>query len=131
MKDKSDSWTTGTAWGLGWWALGAVLPAAIANKFQGPGQVRKPGADLALDSRYVYDISEFETTDPKLLLLRAWGAYSPLDSSGRSGWKAALRAADSWWPVIAPIKVLQCAGGVVGVRDLRCQATPHCLLVDA
>ncbi len=39
----------------------------LARRFQGPDQVRKP-IPTARDSRYVYDISEFETTAPEHLL---------------------------------------------------------------
>ncbi|MCB1229833.1 MAG: hypothetical protein KDN19_06185 [Verrucomicrobiae bacterium] len=52
--------------GAGLVGLGGAV-GWFARKFQSPSQVRKP-VPTALDSRFVYDISEFETTDPELLL---------------------------------------------------------------
>jgi len=52
--------------GAGLLGLGG-LAGWVARRFQGPGQIRKP-VPTALDSRFVYDISKYETTDPALLL---------------------------------------------------------------
>lgn len=68
MGDKSDIGRRGI--------LGAVLLGVggaagwVARKFQSPSQIRKP-VPTALDSRFVYDISKFETTAPELLLYDA------------------------------------------------------------
>ncbi|MCB1234254.1 MAG: hypothetical protein KDM91_04205 [Verrucomicrobiae bacterium] len=65
MKNKDDLGRRGLI-GAGLVGLGGVA-GWLARKFQGPAQVRKP-VPTALDSRFVYDISEFETTKPELLL---------------------------------------------------------------
>lgn len=60
--------------------LGAALVSAgaamgwITRKLLRPSAPRKP-VNASLDSRFAYDVSEFETTDPELLLYRPAGEF--------------------------------------------------------
>ena len=68
MGDKSDLGRRGMVGAL---LLGVGGAAGwVARKFQNPSSIRKP-TPTALDSRFVYDISKFENTDPELLLYDA------------------------------------------------------------
>lgn len=61
--------------------IGAVLVAVgaaigwVVRRFQGPGFQGKEKPS-SLDNRFVYDVSEFEKTDPKLLLYEPDGSFS-------------------------------------------------------
>lgn len=122
MKDKTDVARRGLL-GAGLLGLGAA-GGWLARKFQSPGQVRKP-ASTALDSRFTYDISEFETTDPALLL------YDPGDHipTGFERVKRIETAPGDRFLVAGDraVKFFQREGRLD--REIPLSAAPHCLLV--
>ena len=110
--------------------MGAALVALggvggwLARKFQSPAQMRKP-VPTALDSRFVYDISEFETTDPELLL------HDP-EEHIPTGFERVKRieAMPEGRFVVAgdhAVRFFRADGSVE--KEFAIEATPHCLLV--
>jgi hypothetical protein len=109
--------------------LGGALVAAgaaagwLVRRFNGlDGQPFKQGTS-ALDARFSYDVSEFETTDPSLLLYVAAGEFS-------TGLKQAKRLVN--WPghglVVSgdeSLRLFDSAGTVAAEWPL--EATSHCL----
>lgn len=96
----------------------------VARKFQSPSQIRK-SAPTALDSRFVYDISKYETTDPELLL------YSPGDHI-KTGFEKAKRIAAMPGGKFAvagdrAVKIFSAAG--VEESEFPIKGAPHCMLV--
>ncbi|MCB1090655.1 MAG: hypothetical protein KDL87_03940, partial [Verrucomicrobiae bacterium] len=122
MKKKLDLGRRGLI-GAGLVGLGSI-GGWLARKFQGPSQVRKP-VPTSLDSRFVYDVSEFETTDPKLLLYNA-GEHLP------TGFDRAKRieALPNGGYVVAGDLALKFfnAGGTM-TSQFALPAAAHCLLV--
>ena len=96
----------------------------LARKFQGPSQVRKP-VPTALDSRFVYDISEFETTDPELLL------YDPAEQfvTGFERVKRLAAAPGNRFLVAGDRSVKFFNSDGTAESEIPLEATPHCLLV--
>jgi hypothetical protein len=110
--------------------LGALLLGVggiggwVARKFQSPSQIRKP-APTALDSRFVYDISKYETTSPELLL------YNPGDHI-KTGFERAKRIAAMPGGKFAvagdrAVKIFTAAG--VEQSEFPIKGAPHCMLV--
>lgn len=110
--------------GAGLVGLGTV-GGWLARKFQGPSQVRKP-VPTSLDSRFVYDVSEFETTKPELLL------YQPGDHLP-TGFQRAKRieAIPGGGYFVAgdrSVKRFDDAGSLRA--EIPLPAAPHCLLLS-
>ena len=123
MKKKTSLGRRGLL-GLGLVGLGGV-GGWFARKFQGPSQVRKP-LPTSLDSRFVYDISEFETTDPELLL------YEPGDHFP-TGFERAKRieaAPEDRFLVAGDRSVKFFDGHGNAEAEISLKAAPHCLLVS-
>lgn len=96
----------------------------LARKFQGPSQIRKP-VSTALDSRFVYDISEFETTDPKHLL---YDAGEQLET-GFKRTKRVESAPGNQFLVAGDRSVKLFTAGASVQSEIQLNAAPHCLLV--
>ncbi len=122
MGDKSDIGRRGL--------LGAVLLGVggaagwVARKFQSPSQIRKP-VPTALDSRFVYDISKFETTAPELLL------YDPEEhiTTGFERVKRIEAMPEGRFAVAGDksVKIFSAKGAVESEFPLK--GAPHCMLV--
>lgn len=122
MGDKTDLGRRGL--------LGAILLGAggaagwVARKFQSPSQMRK-SVPTALDSRFVYDISKFETTAPELLL---YDAEEHIDT----GFERAKRieAMPGGRYAVAgdkSVKIFNAEGTVD--TEFAAKGAPHCMLV--
>lgn len=110
--------------------LGAILLGAggaagwVARKFQSPSQIRKP-VPTALDSRFVYDISKFETTDPELLL---YDAGDHMDT-GFERVKRIEAMPGGRFAVAGDklVKIFNAEGNVE--TEFAIKGAPHCMLV--
>ena len=106
-------------------ALGAVI-GWFSRKFQGPSAVRetKPSTQT---SRFVYDMSEFEKTDPKLLMYEAGPTFI-------TGFKRVDRIAlDPFHNHVLvagdrAIRCFQATGDLI--REIPLERPPHCLFVS-
>ena len=124
MKDKTKE--VGRRGLLGAGLLGAGGVAGwLARKFQGPSEIRKP-VPTALDSRFVYDISEFETTDPDLLL------YDPgeMIPTGFQRSKRIETAPGNRYLVAGDRSVKFFAADGTPEGEIALTAAPHCLFVS-
>ena len=94
----------------------------LARRWQGPDAVRK-ATPVQLDSRFTYDVSEFEKTDPALLLYRPVGGFD----TGMNKVKRVATTADNRVLVAGErvVKVFDTHGGDQG--ELRFERPPHCL----
>lgn len=123
MKKKFDFARRGLI-GAGLVGLGTV-GGWLARKFQGPSQVRKP-VPTSLDSRFVYDVSEFETTKPELLLYQP-GEHLP------TGFQRAKRIETTpggGYFVAGDRAIKQFNDAGIPQGEISLPAAPHCLLVS-
>lgn len=96
----------------------------VARKFQNTGARGTP-APTALDSRFVYDVSEFEKTDPALLLYRP--AHQFETGFERVKRLAAAAGGGVWVAGDRSVKRFNTQGEVE--QEIRLDRPPHCLHV--
>lgn len=103
-------------------ALGAV-GGWIVRRFQSPEALRK-ARPTKLDSRFVYDISEFETTDRSLLLYEADGEFT-------TGFKRSKRITTAGDRILVAgdrsVKIFNRSG--TPETEIKLTRPPHCLHV--
>lgn len=110
--------------GAGLVGLGGV-GGVLARKLQSDSAPRTP-APTALDSRFVYDVSEFEQTDPALLLYRPSHEFE-------TGFKQVKRLAVAhggggiWVAGDRAVKRINVQGKVE--QEIQLERPPHCLHV--
>jgi len=105
-------------------AVGAV-GGWIVRRFQNPSSIRK-SRPTKLDSRFVYDISEYEKTDRSLLLYEADGEFS-------TGFKRSKRIAVHKDKVLVAgdrsVKIFDRSGSPQ--NEIRLDRPPHCMDVTS
>ena len=108
--------------------IGAALVALggaagwVTRKVQNSGVGRKP-APTAQDSRFVYDVSEFEKTDPALL--RYQPAHKFETGFGRVKRLAAAPGNRVWIAGDRSVKLFNADGGVE--QEIKLNRPPHCI----
>lgn len=103
-------------------AAGAALGAFVRRK-QPPPATSNPSR---LDSRFVYDVSEYEQTDPSLVRYRPAHSFQTGFTRVR---RIAATSSGIWVAGDKSLKLFSAAGVVK--RELPLRFTPHCLHVVA